>query len=243
MKILLSIDYSYKNYSISLYKLKKNTIIKIIGFYKKNKYENNILFFLFLKNILNTKKINLSEINYLIYGKTIGDIKNIKIIKCISKGIAYILNIPIFKISKLKAIALGAWFDYNYSFIISSIKISKYIYNIGIFELKNKGYYFHIPISLSKEKKININKKINIKMYNLKKFICTGKGGLYLNRRIKNKIKILEIERIPESNYIIRLALWNLLKGVVSSVGRASVLQTEGRKFESCTTQKKGSVV
>ncbi|CAA3706830.1 peptidase [Candidatus Portiera aleyrodidarum] len=212
MKILLSIDYSYINYSISLYKLKKNKIIKLIGFYKKNKYENNILFFLFLKNILNKKKINLSEIKYIIYGKTIGDIKNIKIIKCISKGIAYILNIPILKISKLKAIALGAWFDYNYSYIISSMKISKNIYNIGIFELKNKGDDCNIPISLSKEKKININKKINIKMYKYNKVICTGKGVLYLNRIIsgsKNnkKIKILDIERVPESNYIIRLAL------------------------------------
>lgn len=213
MKILLSIDFSYKFYSISLYKFKKNKFIKLIGFYKKNKYEKNILFFLFLKNILNKKKINLSEINYIIYGKTIGDIKNIKIIKCISKGIAYILNIPILKISKLKAIALGAWFDYNYSYIISIIKISKYIYNIGIFELKNKGYYFPIPISLINEKQININKKKNIKMYNLNKFICTGKGVLYLNRIKINMKKILDIERIPESNYIIRLASYYLLKG------------------------------
>ncbi|CEL12420.1 tRNA(ANN) t(6)A37 threonylcarbamoyladenosine modification protein [Candidatus Portiera aleyrodidarum] len=212
MKIFLSIDYTYNVYSISLFKFQKKKFINIIGFYKKNIYKNKILFFIFLKNFLNKKKINLSEINYIIYGKLIGDIKCIKIIKCISKGISYILNIPILEISKLKALALGVWFDYNYKYVISVIKIKKNIYNIGFFELK-KNFFYYIPISLIKEKKININKKNNIKNIILKKFVCTGRGVLYLNRikKIKKYIKILDIERLPESNYIIRLALYNLL--------------------------------
>ncbi|CAA3710134.1 tRNA(ANN) t(6)A37 threonylcarbamoyladenosine modification protein [Candidatus Portiera aleyrodidarum] len=214
MKVVLSLDYSYTNYSISLYQLKRTKIIKIIGFYRNNNYKNNILFFLYLKNILNKNKITLSQIKYIIYGKTIGDIKNIKIIKCISKGIAYILNIPIIKISKLKALAFGAWFDFNHSYIISCMKISKFFYNIGVFELKLSEDDFHIPITLSKEKKINIkNKQIinnnDIKLYKFNKFIFTGKGVLFLNRLNLNGfiIKTLETERMPESTYIIRLAL------------------------------------
>ena len=214
MKVFLSLDFSYMYFSISLYTLKHNNLIKKLGFYKKNNCTNKVLFFLFLKTILNKTQIALSEINYIVYGKTIGDLTNIKKIKCMSKGIAYIFNIPILKLSKLKAIALGAWFDYNYSYIVSCIKLSKNIYNIGTFHFINKGSFFHIPITLSKETKINIKKPIvysaNTPFFTFNHFLYTGKGSLYFHRHIFFKLFFLENERIPESIYLIRLALYYL---------------------------------
>ncbi|AUI73272.1 peptidase [Candidatus Portiera aleyrodidarum] len=212
MKNFLSLDISYTYCSMSLYTLKNKILINKLCFYKKNISTNNVLFFLFLKSILNKTQIDLSEINYISCGTTIGDRTNIKKIKCICKGISCIFNIPILLLSKLKALALGAWFDYNYSYIISCIKISKTLYYIGIFHFVNKGQFFHIPTSLIKERKITIKNPLfysaHRHIFTLNQFLYTGKGFLYINRDLCFKPTFFDPERIPDSIYHLRLSFY-----------------------------------
>lgn len=103
-KIILSIDISFKQCSITLLINKKYYNISIIS---KKKHNNNILFI--INNILNFKKISIKKIKLIIFSKGPGSLTGIKICFCIIKCFYFIYKIPYLGISTLKIIAEQIW--------------------------------------------------------------------------------------------------------------------------------------
>lgn len=139
-KIFLSLENCLDLFSISIC---DNNKCFYNEFFKSNIKSKDIL--KLIKNIFIKKKINISKINALIYGKGITKFTNLRIIFSVIQSLSLGWKIPIIGISSMNAVALEAKFIYgeNDIFVATELKDDIFyykIYNKNNFFLENDFY-------------------------------------------------------------------------------------------------------
>ncbi len=130
MTTILALDSSSENCSVAVYDQQH---ISLKSEYAPRKHTQLIL--PLMKQALANRDMVLSDVNAIAFGSGPGSFTGIRIAAGVAQGLAYGLDVPIFAISNLKALALQSYLEHGISSVLVCIDARMSEVYWGLFEV------------------------------------------------------------------------------------------------------------
>ena len=130
---ILALDSSSENCSVAVY---HQQIISLNSEYAPRKHTQLIL--PLMKQELANRKLTLPEVNAVAFGCGPGSFTGIRIAAGVAQGLAYGLDVPIYAISNLKALALQSYLEHGIASVLVCIDARMSEVYWGLFNVSEK---------------------------------------------------------------------------------------------------------
>ena len=225
MTTILALDSSSENCSVALY---HEQCMSLSSEHAPRKHTQLML--PLLKQELANRCLALADVNAIAFGSGPGSFTGIRIAAGVAQGLAFGLDIPIYAISNLKALALQSYLENNIPIVLASIDARMGEVYWGLFEVSEE----EIPISDKSDVKSNIKHYhaktiikeqvsvpgrviISEQLFN-KGIAGIGSGTSLLSEEITLSMKEKNIDAQPNSDTIAYLAQTDIISGVLGDL-------------------------
>tara|TARA_R110002167_G_scaffold197959_3_gene400968 strand:+ start:263 stop:967 length:705 start_codon:yes stop_codon:yes gene_type:complete len=216
MTTILALDSSSENCSIALY---HQQCMSLNSQYAPRKHTQLIL--PLLKQELTNKKLVLADLDAIAFGAGPGSFTGIRIAAGVAQGLAFGLDIPIYAISNLKALALQSYLEHKVALVLACIDARMGEVYWGLFEVsEDSAKRYHIKMIVDEQVSAPDQVVIADQVSN-EAVVGIGSGVSLLSDSIIELLKAKNVDAQPNADTIAYLAETDIFLGVAGELKEA----------------------
>lgn len=223
MTTILALDSSSENCSVAVY---HQQCMSLISQHAPRKHTQLIL--PLLKQELTNRHLVLADVDAIAFGSGPGSFTGIRIAAGVAQGLAYGLDVPIYAISNLKALALQSYLENGVHLVLACIDARMEEVYWGLFEVfeevdsntsDSEGVPKRYQIKTILDEQVSAPDHVIITEQALNKSVAgIGSGIALLSEEAKFSLKEKHIDALPNADTIAYLAATNVAQGLAGAM-------------------------